>query len=184
MLKSRLSSQGGPNGAIAGMLTFMVGGGKCLFEEISPIVSMMGSKPLFCDDLGAGLATKQINNYLSGITTIGTCEAMNMGVKYGLDPKILAGVINVSSGRNYNCELMNPVKGVVQGNIAEKGFEGGFSMELCTGVLKLGRQLGKDLGVKTVFGEQLIVAYEEASNDLRCKGKDSRSIYRWIVDEK
>jgi 3-hydroxyisobutyrate dehydrogenase-like beta-hydroxyacid dehydrogenase len=101
---------------MAGTLSFMVGGSGDLLHEISPIVSMMGSPPFFCGNLGAGLATKQINNYLSAITTIGTCEAMNMGVKNGLDPKILAGVINVSSGRNYNCELMNPVKGVVEGN--------------------------------------------------------------------
>jgi hypothetical protein len=52
------------------------------------------------------------------------------------------------------------------------------------GVLNLGRQLGKDLGVKTVFGDQLIEAYEEASKDPRCKGRDSRSIYRWIADGK
>lgn len=154
-----------------------------MFEEMKEIVSKMGSPPFFCGGLGAGLATKQINNYISGITTIGTCEAMNIGVRYGLDPKVLAGVINVSSGRNYNCELMNLVPGVVPGNIADKGFEGGFSIELY-GVLNLGRQLGKDLGVKSVFGDQLIEAYEEASKDPRCKGRDSRSIYRWTADEK
>lgn len=175
--------KGGPDGARKGTLTFMVGGGEALFEEISPIVIMMGKSLFSCGLLGAGLATKQINNYLSGICTIGTCEAMNMGIKYGLDPKVLAGVINVSSGRNYNSELMNPVKGVVPGNIAEKDFQGGFSIELCTGVLKLGRQLGKELGVKMVFGDQLIEAYETASEDPRCKGKDSRSIYCWIANE-
>lgn len=144
----------------------------------------MGSPPFFCGPLGAGLASKQINNYLSGITTIGTCEAMNMGVRYGLDPKILAGIINVSSGRNYNCELMNPVRGVVEGNIAEKDFQGGFSMELCLGVLRLGRELSQQLGVKSIFGEQLLDAFEQAAEDPRCKGKDSRSIYKWIADEK
>jgi len=57
-------------------------------------------------------------------------------------------------------------------------------MELCTGVLNLGRQLGRDLGVKTVFGDRLIETYEEASKEPRCNGKDSRSIYRWIADKK
>jgi len=65
----------------------MVRGGESLFEEIKEIVSKMSSPHFFCGGLGAGLATKQINNYLSGITTIGTCEAMNMSVGYGLDPK-------------------------------------------------------------------------------------------------
>jgi 3-hydroxyisobutyrate dehydrogenase len=78
---------------------------------------------------------------------------------------------------------MNPVAGVIPGNIADRGFEGGFSMELCTGVLQLGRQLGKELGVKSVFGDPLIEAYEIASKDPRCLGKDSRSIYLWIADK-
>jgi len=77
----------------------MVGGGESLFEESKEIVSKMGPPPFFCGGLGAGLATKQINNYLSGIATIGTCEAMNMGMRYGLNPKVPAGVINVSSGQ-------------------------------------------------------------------------------------
>jgi hypothetical protein len=56
-------------------------------------------------------------------------------------------------------------------------------MESCTGVLTLGRELRRDSGVKSVFGDQSIRAYEEASEDRRCKGRDSRSIYRWIADE-
>lgn len=161
----------------------MVGGGEQLFEKVKPIAELMGKELFFCGPLGAGLATKQINNYLSGICTIGTCEAMNMGLRYGLDPNVLAGVINVSSGQNYNSKLMNPVPGVIPGNIADRGFEGGFSMELCTGVLKLGRQLAEDVEAKSVFGDALIEAFETTSEDSRCKGKDSRSIYRWIADK-
>lgn len=161
----------------------MVGGGRKLFQEIQPIVQTMGKEPYFCGPLGAGLATKQINNYLSGICTIGTSEAMNMGIRYGLDPNVLAGVINSSSGKNYNSEVMNPVRGVVPGNIADKGFVGGFSMEMCTGVLKLGRQLAEEVQAKLIFGDALIEAYETASKDPRCKGKDSRSIYLWIADK-
>ena len=161
----------------------MIGGGQQLFDRLKPIVTMMGKEPFFCGPLGAGLATKQINNYLSGICTIGTAEAMNIGIRYGLDPKVLAGVINVSSGQNYNSKVMNPIPGIVPGNIADQGFKGGFSMELCTGVLKLGRQLAEDVQAKSIFGDSLIQAYETASEDPRCKGKDSRSIYLWIADK-
>jgi 3-hydroxyisobutyrate dehydrogenase len=92
----------------------MVGGQKTLFDKILPILSTMGKpEPIFlCGDAGAGLATKQINNYLSGVTIIGVSEAMNMGSRYGLDPHVLAGVINVSSGKCYNSLDQNPVKGV------------------------------------------------------------------------
>jgi len=57
-----------------------------------------------------------------------------MGIRYGLDPKVLAGVINVSSGRCYNSSDQNPVKGVTATAASAGDFEGGFSTELCKGV--------------------------------------------------
>ena len=93
---------GGPNGARAGTLTIMVGGSKESYATALSVLQAFGKSIFHCGPSGAGLATKFINNYLSAITTIGTCEAMNIGLKYGLNPKVLAGVINSSSGRNYN----------------------------------------------------------------------------------
>lgn len=95
-----------------------------------------------------------------------------------LDPKDLTSIINVSSGRNCNCEILNPVKGVVKGGIADMGFEEGFSMELCVGVLRLGHELRRELGVRSVLGEKTVEAFEEAGADERCEGKDSRLIFR------
>src|SRR2546423_1726040 len=56
---------GGPNCANAGTLTFMVGGPPELFALVKPLAEAMGKKEsiFHCGDAGAGLATKQINNY-------------------------------------------------------------------------------------------------------------------------
>ena len=174
---------GGPNGARSASLTFMVGGPKEIFEEIMPLLSTMGSlQTIFhCGAAGAGLSTKQINNYLSGIAIIGVSEAMNMGVRYGLDPSVLAGVINVSSGKCYNSLDQNPVKGVTPSAAATKDFEGGFSMELCKGVLEMAVKLGKQTGAKSVLADIVLDTFEAASQDDRCKGKDCRSLYKWIA---
>ena len=176
---------GGPNGAYAATLTFMVGGTPDDFRLVYPVVATMGKEDsiFHCGPLGAGLATKQINNYLSAVSIIGVCEAMNMGVRYGLDPKTLAGVINISSGKCYNSLDQNPVKGVTPTAAASKDFEGGFSMELCKGVVEMAVQLGKDVGAKNILSDLVIKTYEEASQDERCKGKDCRSIYRFISEQ-
>lgn len=61
------------------------------FEEAKKVVSCMG-KPenvFHCGDVGSGVAVKAINNYLSGVTIIACSEAMNIGVKLGLDPKVV-----------------------------------------------------------------------------------------------
>ena len=130
---------GGPNGANAGSLTIMVGGSDEHYQSALPILAMMGKEGniFLCGPPGAGLATKQINNYLSSVCTIGVSEAMNMGLKYGLEANTLAAVINSSSGRCYNSMEQNPVKGVPVGAASEKDFKGGFSVELCKGVLDL-----------------------------------------------
>ena len=43
---------------------------------------------------------KLINNYLSATAMAATAEAMVMGTKAGLDPKLMLDVINAGSGRN------------------------------------------------------------------------------------
>jgi 3-hydroxyisobutyrate dehydrogenase len=113
---------------------------------------------------------------------IGTSEAFNMGRLYGLDPKTLARVINVSTGRCYNSAEQNPVKGVTPTSAAARDFEGGFSMELCIGVLEQAMQLREQLGAKSLLSDVVTNALHEASQDNRCKGKDYRSFYRWFAD--
>jgi 3-hydroxyisobutyrate dehydrogenase len=48
----------------------------------------------------------------------------------GLDPKMLAKIINMSSGRCWSSELYNPVPGVIEGTPAGRGYTGGFGAAL------------------------------------------------------
>lgn len=176
---------GGPNGAYAGTLTFMVGGAPDLFTRVKTIVSTMG-KPtsiFHCGPPGAGLATKQINNYLSAVCILGTSEAMNMGIRYGLDAKVLAGVINVSSGKNYNSLDQNPIKGVTPTAASAKDFVGGFSMEMCKGVVDMAVELGEQVGAKSVLKDVVQKTFGKACEDERTKGKDCRSVYRLFAED-
>jgi 3-hydroxyisobutyrate dehydrogenase-like beta-hydroxyacid dehydrogenase len=167
---------GDPNGAKSATLTFMVGGSKQLFEEVFPLLCTMAKKEsvFHCGPLGAGLATKQINNYLLGVIMIGVSEAMDMGIRFGLDPQILSSVINVSSGNCYNSLDQNPVKGVTTTSAVTKDFEGGFSMELCKGVLEMAIKLEKDVGPRSILSSVVASALERVSQSEKCKGKDCR----------
>lgn len=160
----------------------MAGGSEEVMEEVKPICLTMGKTFFHCGGAGAGLATKQINNYISGICMLGTAEAMNLGIRYGLDPKVLASVINVSTGRSYNSIDQNPVKGISANSSANRDFEGGFSIELCKGVLHMAIDLGKEVGANLPLSQGLIDTYEAASMDKRCAGKDCRSVYKYVAD--
>lgn len=176
---------GGPNGANAGTLTFMIGADAELFAQVKPIVRLMGKdESIFhCGEAGAGLATKQINNYLSSVCILGVSEAMNMGMRYGLDPKVLSGVINVSSGKCYNSLDQNPIKGVTPTAASANDFEGGFSTELCKGVIDMAIDLGEQVGAKSVMADIVKSTFQKALESKKCAGKDCRSIYRLFAED-
>ena len=135
---------GGTRGAEAGTLTFMVGAEPALFERIRPLLANMGKNIVHCGAAGTGQVAKICNNMLLGISMIGLAEAMNLGVALGIDPKVLAGVINTSSGRCWSSETNNPYPGVLENVPAARGYTGGFGTDLML----------KDLGLATDAAKQ------------------------------
>jgi 3-hydroxyisobutyrate dehydrogenase len=121
---------GGTGGAESGSLTFMVGAAPALFERIRPILAHMGKNIVHCGDSGTGQAAKICNNLLLGISMIGAAEAMNLGASLGIDPKVLAGIVNTSSGRCWSTDTYNPYPGVMDNVPAARGYTGGFGTDL------------------------------------------------------
>jgi 3-hydroxyisobutyrate dehydrogenase len=67
---------------------------------------------------------------LLAISMIGTVEAMNLGIRLGLDPKLLAKILNMSSGQCWSSDTYNPVPGVMDGVPSVNNYEGGFGATL------------------------------------------------------
>lgn len=128
---------GGYVGAVAGTLTFMVGCPENEFENAKTVLTYMGKNIVRCGDVGAGLAAKLCNNMLLGITMAGTAEAMNLGIRLGLDAKLLAGIFNTSTGRCWSSDTYNPVPGVMESVPSANDYKGGFGTAL----------IAKDLGL-------------------------------------
>ncbi|KAH7145394.1 NAD binding domain of 6-phosphogluconate dehydrogenase-domain-containing protein [Dactylonectria estremocensis] len=176
---------GGVGGANAGTLTFMVGSSPDIFEPVKSVIANMGkAESIFhCGGPGAGLATKLINNYLSAINMIGVCEGMNLGRLYGLDPAVLAGVINVSTGMSRNSREQNPVKGISPTASSANDFKGGFTTELCRGVLEMSIELSEQLNAKSILAPTVQDLFSRAVKSEKCKGQDFRSIYRLFSED-
>lgn len=177
---------GGPMGAAAGTLTFMVGcepsASSTTFPAAKSYLRHMGNEEgiFLCGGVGAGTAFKVINNYLSAITSLAASEALNIGVKAGLDPSLLTDVINTSGGQCWVTSKSNPVPGVQEGVPSSRGYEGGFRIELCAKVLGMGSRLAEMVGARTVLDKPTLGAFEEAMKDERYKGKDARVVYKWL----
>ena len=92
---------GGITGARAGTLAVMVSCPKDVYApKVEPILKHFGKLFYTGEKPGLAQTAKLVNNLLAAAALVISSEGMAMGVKAGLDPKILLDIINVSSGRN------------------------------------------------------------------------------------
>jgi 3-hydroxyisobutyrate dehydrogenase-like beta-hydroxyacid dehydrogenase len=91
---------GGVTGAAKGTLAVMVSGPRTEVAAVEPMLSVLGKMFFISERPGAAQTMKLCNNFLSAAAMTATSEAMVMGVKAGLDPKIMLDVINSGTGRN------------------------------------------------------------------------------------
>lgn len=171
---------GGVVGAKGGTLTFMLGAPEPLVSRVEAILLMMGKRVVHCGPQGAGLSGKLANNYLLAINNIATAEALNLGIKWGLDGKVLSNLINISTGKCWPSEVNNPVKGVVEGAPAGRDYSGGFGIGLMKKDLKLAIQAASEAGARLELGAKAQEVYEAASEQEDCKGRDFSVVYRYI----
>ena len=143
---------GGTGGAIAGTLTFMVGGSEADLERARPVLEKMGANIFHAGAAGAGQTAKICNNMLLGILMIGTSEAIALGVANGLDPKVLSEIMRRSSGGNWALEKYNPLPGVMEAAPASKGYAGGFGTDLMLKDLGLAQENAAAVRASTPLG--------------------------------
>ncbi|GAB0132436.1 hypothetical protein EsDP_00000873 [Epichloe bromicola] len=172
---------GGVVGATAGTLTFMLGADEdAAAARVEPTLLLMGTKVLRCGGQGAGLAAKLANNYLLAVSNIATAEAMNLGMRWGLDARTLAGVINASTGRCWPSAVNNPVPGVVGAAPAARDYGGGFGISLMRKDLRLAMVAAGEAGASMPLADAALGVYEAAEDREECKGRDFSVVYRWL----
>jgi 3-hydroxyisobutyrate dehydrogenase-like beta-hydroxyacid dehydrogenase len=138
---------GGVTGAAKGTLALMVSGPRAEVAAIEPVLPAIGKIFFIGERPGAGQTMKLCNNFLSAAAMTATSEAMVMGVKAGLDPRIMLDVINAGTGRNTATE---DKFGRI---VLPRTFNLGFTVGLMTKDLKLCLAEGEALGVPMEVAE-------------------------------
>ncbi|TPQ26631.1 NAD(P)-dependent oxidoreductase [Cupriavidus pinatubonensis] len=93
---------GGPSGARAGTLAIMASGAKTDFELAKPVLDTLASNLFYLGAKpGISQVAKVINNHISAAARLATFEGLAMGVKAGLDLKVLNDVLNAGTARNH-----------------------------------------------------------------------------------
>ncbi|OWU83882.1 3-hydroxyisobutyrate dehydrogenase [Oceanicola sp. 22II-s10i] len=152
---------GGTGGAVAGTLTFMVGGSDDAFAKAKPLFDIMGQKAVHCGPSGNGQAAKICNNMILGVTMIATCEAFALADKLGLDRQAMFDVVSTSSGYSWTMNAYCPAPGVGPQSPADNGYKPGFAADLMLKDLRLSQLAAAAVDADTPMGQAAAALYEQ-----------------------
>ncbi len=172
---------GGVAAAAAGTLAFMCGGSEETFAKAKLILADMGKNIFHAGPAGAGQVAKGCNNMLLAIHMIGTCEALEMGSRNGVDPAVLSEIMLASSGRNWSLEVYNPYPGVMNSAPASRDYQPGFMVDLMLKDLGLAADIAAGCKVDNAMGKlaQTLFSEHQAAGNGR---RDFSSIMEKVQD--
>jgi 3-hydroxyisobutyrate dehydrogenase-like beta-hydroxyacid dehydrogenase len=137
---------GGVAGATKGTLAVMVSCGKDTFPVVEPVLKTFGTTFYVGEKPGLAQIAKLANNLLAASAIVVSSEAVAMGVKAGLDAKVLIDIINAGSGRNSATQDKFPR------SILPRTFDFGFATGLSYKDVRLCIDEAEALGVPMVAG--------------------------------
>ena len=137
---------GGIGGATKGTLAVMVSCPKDTYPAIEPLLKNFGKTFYVGEKPGLAQVAKLANNLLAAAAIVLSSEAVVMGVKAGIDPKILIDIINAGSGRNSATQDKFPKA------VLTRTFDFGFATGLSYKDVRLCLDEAEALGVPMVAG--------------------------------
>lgn len=92
---------GGVEGARNGRLSIMCGGDAGTLEKVRPALECYGARISLMGGIGAGQATKAVNQVMVAGINEAVCEALALGAKLGLDADILLPTLGSGAAANW-----------------------------------------------------------------------------------
>ncbi len=149
---------GGAAKAAAGEMTIIASGPARAFEKADAFLSAVATKVYRLGDApGIGSRVKMINQHLAGVHIAAAAEAMALGMKAGLDPRVLFDVISNSAGASWM--FVNRVPHILDGDYAPRSAVDIFVKDLGI-VLQTGDEIGFQLPVAEAAHQQFKAASE------------------------
>ena len=107
-----------------GECLFMVGAAAESFARVKPMLDAMGTTIHHCGDVGAGMRTKLVNNYLAIVSCAFNAEAIALSQQFGLTLEKTLDVIHGTTATNGQLKIAWPAK-VLKGDT-----DPGFTIDL------------------------------------------------------
>ncbi|MFN3350551.1 NAD(P)-dependent oxidoreductase, partial [Pseudorhodoplanes sp.] len=164
---------GGVPRATDGSLAIMIGGEPDAVTTAKPVLACMGSKLFEVGSLGCGHAMKCLNNFLAATSFAAAAEAVAVGRKFGLDPEIMADVVNVSTGRSFASEML------IKQHVLSGKFATGFALGLLAKDVKIAADLAEQIGVEAPVGQLVCCLWADARDALGGDQDHTRAALHW-----
>jgi len=114
---------GSKSGADKGTLLLMAGGRRPVFDELMPIMMAMGTKAIYCGEIGQASTMKLIGNTIISFMLEGLCEGLVVGRKSGLTIENIIEVIMASG-------FASPYFAFKGDAVSKRDFDTHFSLDL------------------------------------------------------
>jgi len=134
---------GGCHRAATGNISIFAGGDRAAFEQVLPVLQILGRQILHTGPLGSASALKVVTNYLCTVHLAALAEALTVCRVAGMDMNTAYEAIRISSGNSFVHETESQV-------ILNGSRDIGFTMDLVI----------KDVGLFDQLAQQLKVPLE------------------------
>lgn len=163
--------------AKAGTLNIMMGAPNDEVAAIATaVVEPMSGKIFRTGGVGTGHAMKALNNLVGGTGFVVTSEAIIIGQRFGLDPAVMLEIMNASTGRNFNTEVVLP------NHVLTGTFATGFTLGLLAKDVGIADSIAESMGIDASVTRAAVTRLREAAQALGPGVDHSRGFTYWAEE--
>lgn len=165
---------GGIARAADGTLTLMIGSeDEQALAAVQPVLEVLGGHLFRTGPVGSGHAMKALNNFVGGGTYALVVEALAIGQRYGLSSATMVDVMNVSSARSFNTEV------VVKDHVVTGAYDTRFAAGLLAKDVGIAASLAESAGVDAPLTRLVSSRWADAAAELGAGADHSEAHKSW-----
>lgn len=164
---------GGVPRAREGTLAIMIGGDAAATARARSVLAAMGDRLFDVGALGNGHAMKSLNNFVAGTAFVACCEAIAVGERFGLDPTVMIDVMNVSTARCFNTDLL------MKQHVISGQFASGFALGLLAKDVGIADALAHAMGEEAPLADLVTSRLAAARDELGAGVDHTRAFDAW-----
>jgi 3-hydroxyisobutyrate dehydrogenase len=166
---------GGSEGAQKATLSIMVGGDPANVERAQPVLAAMGRSITHMGPIGAGQATKAVNQVILCGAYLGVAEGLVLAIKAGLDPEKVVEALSAGAAQSW---VLQNRSGRMIANEYPLGFKLALHLKDLAIALGMAREVGASLPVTGIAAqlENGLISQGHGDEDLSALARAVREL--------